>query len=186
VTSARQIASNYELGRIKDVVKSPSVAEDAGSATVRSSGLIQARGAGASPRSSNFPSHTAQAVRFCRRLFEAEPTTVLQHMIASSDEVQNPSENLLGRSDDQVRLQVAKFLDDRPDFNIRTQSVLCLAAHRKAPGGSSTGQLDAKTEQQVSESLKLLQRVQALVPAPEAIKPLISLSMTSPLRFFRA
>lgn len=186
VTSTRQIALNYGLGRIKDIVKKSSETENTGLATAMSPGSVQVKKASTSPRSPNFTSDTAQAVRFRRRLFETEPTAVLQQMIASSDEAQNPSENLLGLSNDQVRLQTAKFLDDHPDFSIRTQSVLSVlsarAINQNVPRGSSTGQLDAKAEQQVAENLKLLQRVQALVPAPEAIKPLISLGMTSALR----
>ncbi|WP_436431011.1 hypothetical protein, partial [Enterococcus faecium] len=77
---------------------------------------------------------------------------------------------------------VAKFLDDHPQFNIRNQSVLSeIKADQLSTTGGSTVSLDSQTRQQVYDSLKLLQRVQALTPTPEAIQSLIEVGMTSAL-----
>ncbi|KAF7513140.1 hypothetical protein GJ744_010536 [Endocarpon pusillum] len=182
-TSTRQIALDYGFGRVKTIVRNANPTDGIATAAIRSPDTVHAKRTSGSLRSPGLPPDTLKALKFRRRLFEVEPTAVLQQMIASGDEDQNPSENLLGHTDDQINQQIVKFLDERPDFNIRTQSVMSvIAADQKAPETGSALQISPKTHPKVVERLKLLQRVQALAPAPEAIKPLILSGLTSAMR----
>ena len=104
------------------------------------------------------------ALKFRRRLFEAEPTAVLQQMIAASDHEDAPANCIPIHKSLLVRQKAAEFLQSRPEFNIRTQSIL--PELEKAGSGDPSFQ-------EAADSLRLLQRVQALTPVPEAIAPLI-------------
>lgn len=116
-------------------------------------------------------SSKARALHFRRRLFADEPTAVLQQMIASDD----PSEHLPIHPSAAIRDALVSFLDRQPEFNIRKTSVLA-AIH------ADQSQMDGETRTAVTDSLKLLQRVQALTPAPETVKPLLDEGMNSALR----
>jgi hypothetical protein len=166
ITSTRDIATNYGLSRIM------SLAAD-GNAPI-----VQAVAAAAPPHPGPNIKAKAVALGFQRRMFAVEPTAVLQQMIASEDEDSNPSEQLPIHSSAAVRTEVAKFLARQPGFNIRTTSVIA-ALHQDE---ANIKDIDLQIRSDVTESLKLLQSVQALAPTPEAIKPLLDTGWTDATR----
>ncbi|KAM6504796.1 hypothetical protein FSOLCH5_015286 [Fusarium solani] len=167
INSARDVAINYGFGRVMSLAAS---GKAIGKASEQQSAALTSTSHGEGAKTF--------ALRFRRRIFVIEPTAVLQQMIASNDENENPSENLPIHTSAEVRTEVAGFLARRPEFNIRTTSVL--AALHKDQG--SLQKLDVKVRTAVVRSLKLLQRVQALVPVPEAVKPLLEADLVSAMQ----
>lgn len=168
-TSRRQIALNFGLAKVQELATqaNPDLAT---TAALSSDAPVDATAA-------------SQALRFRRHIFQAEPTAVLQQMISATAESIASGARLRVHTDERICKLVSKFLDDRPQFNIRNQSVLSeIKADQLSTTGGFTASLDSQTRQQVYDSLKLLQRVQALTPTPEAIQPLIAVGMTSALR----
>lgn len=166
-TSTRHLALNYGLARIQQVALQAS--------TTPRAAFVQGE---------DFPAAVlSKALKYRRRIFEIEPTAVLQQMISSGTDDANPSDALLVHSDRRICSLVAKFLDERPSFNIRTQSILKeIKPAKQNVAGGCVESLDDETRQQVFESLKVLQRVQALTPVPEAIAPLLAANLSSALR----
>jgi hypothetical protein len=99
------------------------------------------------------------------KLFAAEPTAVLQRMVLDAE---------VPIHDAAVRDGVVTFLDSQPDFNIRSTSVLTAIKHPRAFEG-----IDEQHRPAVLEHLKTLQRVQAIVPTPDAVPTLIKANLTS-------
>lgn len=108
---------------------------------------------------------------FQRRLFQVEPTAVLQRMVANDEILIHPSQP--------VREAAVKVLDMQPGFNIRETSVLAHIANPDAINNAIGLDGSVETHNQVVQSLKLLQRTQALTPTPDAIAPLLESGMTS-------
>ncbi len=103
-----------------------------------------------------------------RRLFTAEPSAVLQRMVQDAEVL------IAGQP---ARMSVAKFLDNHPDFNIRTTSVYQVL---KQPDAFKDIPVEHRAD--VAEHLKTLQRVQAVSPVPEAVPVLMKANLTSALR----
>lgn len=164
IKTTRSIAVQYGLHRIRSLVEN---AQQPADGVVAMSKRMST--SSAAERASKL------ATSFRRHLYAEEPTAVLQQMIASDDEAANPSENLPIHSSPEVRKGVANFLARRPGFNIRTASVI---TELEADDGGADA-TEPEFRKDVAESLKLLQRVQALAPAPEAIAPLLEMNLTS-------
>jgi hypothetical protein len=108
------------------------------------------------------------AVSLQHGLFRAEPTAVLQRMVRDA-EVPIP--------DADIRSGVTALLTNLPDFNIRTTSVYTAFQQVNAFNGVPLEQRAA-----VAEQLKILQRVQAISPVPEAVPVLMNANLTSAFR----
>lgn len=170
IKSTRDLAANYGPQRVASLAAADDLRPEAGPSGSHQPVLAS----GTRSDRAKIPS-----LRFQRRLFAAEPTAVLQHMIASNDERVNPSEQLPIHASAAVRTEVATFLGRQPaDFNIRTTSILT-AIHRDK---MNLQNLDLETRATTIDSLKLLQRVQALAPVPEAVRPLLDAGMTTAMR----
>ncbi|KAH6881021.1 hypothetical protein B0T10DRAFT_580728 [Thelonectria olida] len=164
VRSPRDIAMQYGFSRVHTLAKRSNVTKPHSASFAASS---------------NNDDVAKQFARgFRRRMFAAEPTAVLQHMVSQSTGEVDPSDDLPIHSSPEVRTEIAKFLDRRPDFNIRTTSVLT-ALHQDQ---DHLENMDVQSRTATIESLKILQRVQALAPVPEATKPLLQGGFTSALR----
>ncbi len=105
------------------------------------------------------------AVALRHKLFAAEPTAVLQRMVEDAE---------IPITDTIVRAGVANFFNNQPDFNIRTTSVYTALQNPEALTG-----IAEENRAGVIEQLKILQRVQALTPIPEAVSVLINANLTS-------
>lgn len=105
------------------------------------------------------------AVILQHRLFTREPTAVLQRMV---------QENELPIADPSLCTNIASFLGNQPEFNIRTTSVYTALQNPEAFKGIAEEQRVG-----VIEQVKTLQRVQALSPIPEAIPVLMRANLTS-------
>jgi hypothetical protein len=160
--SARDIALNYGFNSVSSLASSHEAGPSSGAEHIASS--------------ANDDKEFAQ--RFRWRLYALEPTAVLQQMISSDDSAENSNDCLPIHSSTQVRKEVANFLSRNHGFNIRTSSVLT-ALHDDRKNMDS---LQSHVAASVRSSLKLLQRVQALTPTPESIKPLMDEGLTSALQ----
>jgi Tc toxin complex TcA C-terminal TcB-binding domain/Neuraminidase-like domain len=105
------------------------------------------------------------AVALQHKLFAAEPTAVLQRMVQEAE---------VPIADANVRSGVASFLDNQPDFNIRTTSVYTALQHPEA-----FKDIAEEDRLGVVEHLKTLQRVQAISPIPEAVPILMRANLTT-------
>ncbi|MEH2358568.1 neuraminidase-like domain-containing protein [Nostoc sp.] len=105
------------------------------------------------------------AVALQHKLFTAEPTAVLQRMVQDAE---------VPIADPTVRVGLANFLNNQPDFNIRTTSVYKALQNPEAFTG-----IAEESRTGVVHQLKTLQRVQALSPIPEAVPVLINANFTS-------
>ncbi len=103
-----------------------------------------------------------------QRLFLVETSAVLQRMAQDAE---------LPIADKTIRAGVGSFLDNQPDFNIRTTSIYTALGHPEAFK-------DIAEEQRagVIENLKTLQRVQAISPVAEAVPVLMKANLTSAFR----
>jgi hypothetical protein len=102
------------------------------------------------------------------KLFASETSGVLQRMVQDAE---------IPIADASLRTGVASFLNNQPEFNIRTTSIYAALKHPEAfkdiPDDHRAG---------VVEQLKTLQRVQAISPVPEAMPALMKANLTSALR----
>lgn len=99
------------------------------------------------------------------QLFALEPSAVLQRMVQAAE---------IPIADTTIRTGVATFLNNQPDFNIRTISVYTALRSPTALKDIASGQHPAVVGQ-----LKILQRVQAISPVPEAVPVLMKANLTS-------
>ncbi|WP_375492739.1 neuraminidase-like domain-containing protein [uncultured Nostoc sp.] len=146
VTNLRDVALNFNVEKLAAIVDSQNIPANIAGTTEED-------------KKKNF------AVTLQHELFTAEPTAVLQRMV---------QENEVSIADDSVRTGVANFLNNQPDFNIRTTSIYTALKHPEAFK-------DIPKEQQagVVQQLKNLQRVQAISPTPETVSALINANLTS-------
>jgi len=119
---------------------------------------------GASPEEKK--AHAARV--FQHRLFEAEPSAVLQRMLQDAK---------VPIADPAHRSAVAKFLDNQPDFNIRTTSI-----YHALQRPDAFKDIAADQRPEIAQHLKTLQRVQAVSPVPEAVPVLMKANLTSAFR----
>jgi Salmonella virulence plasmid 28.1kDa A protein len=105
------------------------------------------------------------AVALRQKLFSAEPTAVLHRMVEDAE---------LPIADHAVRSGITKFLGNQPNFNIRTTSVYAALEHPDPFKDIPEADRGA-----VVDHLKILQRVQAISPVPEAVPALMTANLTS-------
>jgi hypothetical protein len=146
ITNLRDVALHFNAEKLAALVKPKTIPE-----TI----------AGATPdeKKKNF------AIDLEHKLFIAEPTAMLQRMVA---EAEVPTANA------QVRTGITSFLNNQPNFNIRTTSVYTALKQPEA-----FKDIPKEQRADVVEQLKTLQRVQAISPVPEAIPALIKSNLTS-------
>jgi hypothetical protein len=149
ITSLRQVALSYNAAKLSALVD-PSAVPAATPGTTDGE------------KAMNF------AVSLQHKLFNAEPSAVLQRMVQDAE---------LPIADPALQAGVASFLNNQPDFNIRTTSLYSALKHPAAfqniPDSQHAG---------VIEQLKTLQRVQAISPVPEAVPVLMQANVTSAYR----
>jgi len=105
------------------------------------------------------------AITLRRKLFALEPTAVLHRMVNDAE---------IPIADASVRAGVATFLNNQPDFNIRTTSIYTVLQKPEA-----FKDIADEHRASVIGQLKTLQRVQALSPVPEAVPVLMNANLTS-------
>ncbi len=110
----------------------------------------------------------SRATQLQSGLFTSQPSAVLGRMVTSQE---------IPITDVNVRTGVARFLANLPDFNIRTTSIYTALRNPHALDGIPVEQQAA-----VIEQVKILQCVQALTNAPEAVPLLIKANLTSAFR----
>ena len=146
VTNLRDVALHFNLEKLAAVVEPQAVPEDT-------------LGTTPDEKKKNF------AVTLQRKLFTAEPTAVLQRMVQEEE---------VPIHDATIRTGVASFLNNQPDFNIRTTSIYTALKHPEAFKDIAEEQWSGVVEQ-----LKTLQRVQAISPIPDAVPVLMNANLTS-------
>jgi hypothetical protein len=149
VASLRDVALRFNVEKLTELVDSRAVPEN----TVGTTAVEKKR---------NF------AVSLQRELFIAEPTAVLHRMVQDAE---------VPILDKDIRIGVASFLSNQPEFNIRTTSVYNALQDPEAFKGIADEHRSA-----VVENLKTLQRVQAISPIPEAVPLLMEANLTSAFR----
>ena len=77
-------------------------------------------------------------------------------------------------ADTNIRLGVVKFLYNQPDFNIRTTSIYTALKNE-----SAFTEIAEEQREEVVNQLKILQRVQAISPIPEAVPVLMNANLIS-------
>ena len=107
----------------------------------------------------------AYAAQLHQKLYRSETAAVLSRM-AEDDEL--PIE------DGGISKAVAKFLDNQPDFDIRTTSIYTAIKDPEA-----FNEIDENLRPRLTTQLKTLQRVQALSPVPQAIPHLMKTQLTA-------
>jgi len=105
------------------------------------------------------------AVGLRQKLFSAEPTAVLRRMAEDAE---------IPIADGAVRSGITQFFNNQPDFNIRTTSIYNALKHPEA-----FKDIPDENRGAVVDNLKILQRVQALSPVPEAVPALMKADLTS-------
>lgn len=108
------------------------------------------------------------AITLHNNLFTAEPSAVLQRMVRDAQ---------VPIMDTSLRTGVASFLNNQPEFNIRTTSVYTAMSQPNAFNGIAD-----ELRAGIVDQLKTLQRVQAISPAPEAVPVLMNANLTSAFR----
>ncbi|MBL6447077.1 hypothetical protein JMN32_12215 [Fulvivirga sp. 29W222] len=104
------------------------------------------------------------------KLFNLEPTASLRRMLADPKETPVTNQTLSGN--------LATFLDNQSeDFNIKTTSVYEAFKNEKA-----FDNIPQEARAEVANSLKSLQRIAAISPAPEVIAVLLDTNMSSAYR----
>ncbi len=105
------------------------------------------------------------AVALDNKLFEKEPTAVLQRMIQDSE---------IPITDPNLRSGVATFLANQPDFNIRTTSI-----YTALKNPSAFKNINEENRMGVVEQLKTLQNVLSISPTPKTLVQLIKSNQNS-------
>jgi DNA-binding transcriptional MerR regulator len=149
LTSLRDVALQFNVEKLTELVDPHIVPEDVPGNTP-------------GEKEKNF------AATLQHRLFTAEPTAVLQRMVQDAE---------VPIADANLRTGVANFLNNQPDFNIRTTSIYSALQQPEAFKGIADDQRAG-----VVEHLKTLQRVQAISPVPEAVPALMKANVTSAFR----
>ena len=108
------------------------------------------------------------ALHLNRKLYSAEPAAVLSRMAENNE---------LPGMDNGLNIVVSKFLDNQPDFNIRTTSIYTALAKEDAFKDIADDQ-----REKVADYVKKLSLVQTLSPVPEAVPHLLKHNLTSAVR----
>jgi peptidoglycan hydrolase-like protein with peptidoglycan-binding domain len=146
ITNLRDVALHFNIGKLAGIVDTSNLPAD-----ISAEKAIEEK--------------QKIAVAFRQKLFVAEPTAVLQRMVLDAE---------IPIADATVSQGVAAFLDNQPDFNIRTTSIYTALKHPEA-----FKDIAEEHRAGVVEHLKTIQRVQSLSPVPEAVPILINANLTS-------
>jgi hypothetical protein len=149
ITDLRDVALRFNTDKLAALVDSKAVPDDVIGTT-------------ADEKKKNFVT-TLQ-----NKLFTAEPTAVLRRMVADSE---------VPITDTNQRAGVTTFLNNQPDFNIRTTSIYTAIKNTDAFKGIADEHRSGVVEQ-----LKTLQRVQAISATPAAVPVLMKANLTSAFR----
>jgi len=149
VKSLRDVALRFNVEKLSALLDPEALPEDTPGATVEE-------------KKKNY------AVALHSKLFAAETSAVLQRMVRDAE---------VPIADTNLRAGVVSFLDNQPDFNIRTTSIYTALKHPEAFKGIAD-----EHRPEVVENLKTLQRVQAISPIPEAVPILMKANLTSAFR----
>lgn len=190
VTTLRDVAIRYDSGVLRSIVRDAK-SEAASRTPLASSKDASPRAASISDATPKDPSTEAISAEdvsledtspqpvdlqvIQRRLFHAEPSAVVQRMVADNQvregdpfpslyanlsQIEMPSE---------VKSGVVTFPENQPEFNIRGASVTNALQEPGALKG-----IAANDHPQIVESLKTLQRVQSLTADPESFPTLVN------------
>jgi hypothetical protein len=146
VDSLRDIALNYDVEKLVKIVNSTHLPADIPGDTPEE-------------RSHNF------ATKLNDKLFAIETTAVIHRMLKNEE---------LPIANETLKNNVVSFLENQPEFNIRTTSIYTALNKNDAFKGIAEEHRPATVEQ-----LKTLQRVQSLSPVSNAIPGLIKANLTS-------
>jgi Tc toxin complex TcA C-terminal TcB-binding domain/Neuraminidase-like domain len=149
VNNLRDVALRFNAEKLAELVDPTAVSESVAGATD-------------DEKKRNF------AVALHNKLFENEPTAVLQRMVQNAE---------VPIADANLRTGVGKFLANQPDFNIRTTSIYTALQHPEA-----FKDIAEEHKEGVVDRLKTLQRVQAISPTPLAVSQLMKADHTSAFR----
>jgi hypothetical protein len=149
VNNLRDVALNFNTEKLAKLVDPTAVSEKISGATD-------------DEKKQNF------AVALHNKLFESEPTAVLQRMVQNAE---------VPIADANLRTGVGNFLANQPDFNIRTTSIYTALQHPEA-----FKDIAEEYQEGVVDHLKTLQRVQAISPTPLAVPQLMMANHTSAFR----
>lgn len=149
VTNLRDVALNFNAAKLAELVEAKEVPDGVAGATPED-------------KAKNF------AASLQNKLFASETSAVLQRMVQDAE---------LPIKDANLRTGVATFLNNQPDFNIRTTSIYTALKHPDAFKDIADDQ-----RKDVVEHLKTLQRVQAISPVSEAVPALMKANVTSAFR----
>lgn len=149
IASLRDVALNFNAAKLASLVQPADV---------------PASMAGSTPeeKAKNF------AASLQNKLFASETSAVLQRMVRDAE---------VPIADANLRSGVTAFLNNQPDFNIRTTPIYTALKHPEAFKDIADDQRAG-----VVEHLKTLQRVQAISPVPEAVPVLMKANVTSAFR----
>ncbi|NYT10462.1 MAG: cellulase family glycosylhydrolase, partial [Methanosarcinales archaeon] len=149
VTSLRDVALRYNAGKLTEL---------ASSADLKSlpKGVV---GTTDEEKRKNF------AVALHHELYRLETTAVLHRMVKDAE---------VPIADTKVRAGIEIFLDNQPDFNIRTTSV-----YNAIKKPEAVKDIAEEYHAGVLDNLKILQRVQAISPVPEAVPYLVTSNLIS-------
>jgi hypothetical protein len=147
--SVRDLALNLNAAKLNELLLPENLPPDAIGATL-------------ADKQANF------ARSLSNQLFVAQPSAVLQRLLQDKE---------LPLPGDAPHSAVASFLNNQPDFNIRTTSIYTALAAPDAFKGIASEEVAS-----VTTHLKTLQRVQALTNEVHAIAPLLAANHTSALR----
>lgn len=146
IKSLRDVALNYNADKLAEIVDPKAIPETTAGESVED-------------KTKNF------AVTLQRKLFATETSATLQRMTQDA---------VIPSADKALRTGVVSFLNNQPEFNIRTTSIYTALKHPEA-----FKNIAEEHREGVVEQLKTLQRVQALSPIPEAVPLLINANLTS-------
>src|ERR1051325_11228400 len=149
VTSLRDVALRFNIEKLTALIDPKTVPEGTAGVTEEE-------------KTKNF------AASLQRKLFTRETTAVLHRMIRETE---------VPIVDTNIRHGLTSFLDNQPEFNIRTTSVYTAFRQPDAFKG-----IDEDHRAGVIENLKVLQRVQAISPVHDAVPVLMKNNLTSAMR----
>ncbi len=149
VNNLRDVALRFNAEKLAELVDPTAVSESIAGATD-------------DEKKQNF------AVALHNKLFESEPTAVLQRMVQNAE---------VPIADANLRTGVGNFLANQPDFNIRRTSIHTALQHPEA-----FKDIAEEHKEGVVDRLKTLQRVQAISPTPLAVSQLMKADHTSAFR----
>ncbi len=149
IKSLRDVALRFNVEKLTGLVDAASLPEDVAGATIEEK-------------------KKSLAIRLQHGLFNAEPTAVLHRMVKEAE---------IPIADSNVRTGVTNFLNNQPEFNIRTASIYAALKHPEA-----FKNIAEEHRPEVIKNLKIIQRVQAISPIPEAVPVLIKANLNSAFR----